>query len=153
MAQIAGNQGQVVGHGNGGDLNRDGKYATIATDGAGATIGFKAQTAVINIVKAVTVTDQSGGSQPMSGATLRYTLSVSATGSGTALDVVITDPIPANTTYKAGTLTLNGAILTDPVDSDVGDIGGTSPGTVTVKLGDIVSASPGQTITFEVKID
>lgn len=140
-------------HGNGGDLNRDGKYATIAQDGNGATISFKGQAALLNIVKAVTVTDTSGGSQPMSGATLRYTLSVSATGSGSALGVVITDPIPASTTYKANTLTLNGTSLSDASDSDAGDVGGTTAGFLTVKLGDMISSTTVQTISFEVKID
>ena len=141
------------GHGNGGDADRDGKYAVTARDGNSNSIGFRAQSLEVNIVKSSTVIDRSGGSQPASGATIRYSISVSATGSGTASGVVITDPLPANTSYTAGTLKLNGTLLTDAADSDAGDVGGTTPGTVTVRLGDMTSASPAQVMSFDVKID
>lgn len=140
-------------HGNGGDLDRDGRYAVIAKDGSGNTIGFRAQTIAVNIVKSATVSDRSGGNQPASGATIHYALSVTASGSGTAFGVAVTDPIPANTTYTAGTLRLNGTALSDAADSDAGDAGGTTAGTLTVKVGDMTSSSPAQTITFDVKID
>lgn len=133
------------GHGNGGDINRDGKYAEFS--------GFNALSTAVNIVKSATVVDRFGGSQPASGATIRYSLAVSAAGAGTATGIVIVDPIPANTTYKTGTLQLNGVALSDPVDSDAGDFGGTTAGTVTVRLGDMSSSSPAQLITFEVKIN
>lgn len=139
-------------HGNGGDLDRDGKYAVIAKDGGNNTIGFRTQSLTVSIVKSATVSDRIGGTQPVSGATIRYTLSVSTTGSGTAFNVVINDPVPANSTYSAGTLKLNNASLSDAADSDAGDVGSSTPGTVTVKLGDLSSASPTQLITFDVKI-
>jgi uncharacterized repeat protein (TIGR01451 family) len=139
--------------GNGGDLFRDGKFATIANDGNGAAIGFKAKTAALSIVKAQAVADINGGSQPYSGSTIRYTLTASVSGSGSALGVLITDPFPANTTYIPGTLTLNGAPLTDGVDADAGDAGVTLPGVISVKLGDMTSATPPQVISFAVKID
>ena len=85
-------------------------------------------------------------------ATLRYTITVRVTGNGTATGVVITDPIPVNTTYVAGTLTVNGIARSDAGDSDAGDVGQTAPGTVTVDLGDLTSTSPVQTITFDVII-
>jgi uncharacterized repeat protein (TIGR01451 family) len=141
------------GHGNGGDANRDGKYAVIAKDGSGNTVGFIARSATLNVIKAETVTDQFGGSRPMSGSTIHYTLTATAGGTGTAMGVVITDPIPANTTYTTGTLKLNGAGLSDIAGDDAGDVGGTTPGTVTVSLGNLTSASSAQTITFDVKIN
>lgn len=141
------------GHGNGGDSDRDGKYAVIARDGGGATIGFNIEAAAVNVVKTVTVTDTFGGTQPLSGATLHYTLNVSATGAGTALDVVITDPIPANSTYLAGTLRLNGTALTDLGDDDAGNVGVTTDGTVTVTLGDMTGITPAHVITFDVRIN
>lgn len=84
-------------------------------------------------------------------ATLRYTITVTVAGSGTALNVVITDPIPANTTYTAGTLKLNGAPLTDVTGDDIGSVGG-GPVTVTVSLGNLTSADV-KTITFDVTIN
>ena len=44
-------------------------------------------------------------------------------------------------------------MLTDEPDGDSGDVGGTTPGTVTVNLGDVVGGSPFQTITFDVVIN
>ena len=89
----------------------------------------------------------------MPGATMTYNIGVSVTGPGTATGVVITDPIPANTTYTTGTLTRNAVSLTDVVDADAGDVGGTTPNTVTVDLGDLTAALPIQTISFEVIIN
>jgi uncharacterized repeat protein (TIGR01451 family) len=109
--------------------------------------------AMVNISKTAVVIDQYGGSQPITGATIRYTLAVTTVGTGTALNTVITDLLPANTTYAPGTLKLNSAVLTDAADADAGDVGGTTTSTVTVRLGSLTSASPGQTITFDVKIN
>ncbi len=139
------------GHGNGGDADRDGKYTLIAKDGA-ATLSFMALSAAVSVVKTAVVTDTLGGSLPMTGSTIRYSLAVAADGAGSALGVVITDPIPLDTVYTAGTLTLNGKGLSDAADGDGGDVGGTTPGVVTVLLGNMQAASPVQTIQFEVKI-
>lgn len=109
--------------------------------------------AMVNISKTAVALDQYGGSQPITGATIRYTLAVTTVGTGTALNVVITDLLPANTTYAPGTLKLNSAALTDAADADAGDVGGTTAGTVTVKLGNLTSASLVQTIAFDVKIN
>ena len=62
-------------------------------------------------------------------------------------------PIPANTSYTANSLILNGTPLSDGADGDAGDVGGTTPNTVTVDLGDMTSASPLQTIRFDVTIN
>lgn len=86
------------------------------------------------------------------GAILTYTITSSVVGSGTAAAVVITDPIPANSTYVANSLKLNSAALSDATDGDVGSVGGT-PATVTVGLGDLTNALPAQVISFDVTID
>jgi uncharacterized repeat protein (TIGR01451 family) len=86
------------------------------------------------------------------GATLTYTITATAGGVGTAVDVVITDPIPDNATYIANSLKLNGAILSDAIDGDAGNVAGT-PATVTVGLGDMTSATPPQEVSFEVTIN
>jgi uncharacterized repeat protein (TIGR01451 family) len=107
-------------------------------------------TLVVN--KSVTVMDQFGGTQPLPGATLRYTITVSVSGSGSANSVVITDPLPLDTTYTANSLRLNSALLTDVVDGDAGEQAG-APGTVTIRLGTLTNASPLQTIVFDVRIN
>jgi uncharacterized repeat protein (TIGR01451 family) len=106
----------------------------------------------LSAVKAQTVQDPFGGTQPIPGATITYQVVVTATGSGTALGAALTDEIPASTTYVAGSLTLNGAPLTDTADGDVGAFA-TGPARIGVNLGDLTAASGPQTIAFSVTID
>jgi len=108
---------------------------------------------VVSLVKSATIVDQFGGTEPVPGATITYAIVVSVTGSGTAQGVIITDPVPGNTTYTAGTLNLNSGALTDIGGDDAGDVGTTTAGTVTVSLGNLAALSPVQTITFDVTID
>lgn len=104
--------------------------------------------------KSALVVDQFGGSAPTPGATITYTITVSVTGTGTATAAGVTDPIPANTTYQPGSLTLNGAALSDAADADEGAFNNTPPnGEVSVTLGDLVEADGIQTITFSVQIN
>jgi len=124
---------------SGGTDNTTGTYAVSGTS--------------IALLKSVVIADPSGGTRPVPGATMTYSIDASAAGTATASGVVITDPLPANTTYSAGTLSLNAAPLTDGADADAGDVGGTTPNTVTVYLGDLTPASPVQTIAFEVIIN
>ncbi|MFD2311960.1 isopeptide-forming domain-containing fimbrial protein [Microbulbifer halophilus] len=49
----------------------------------------------------------------MAGDTLRYTLSVENTGDENIVDAILRDQVPANTTYVAGSTTLNGAEISD----------------------------------------
>jgi uncharacterized repeat protein (TIGR01451 family) len=112
-----------------------------------------ALSAQVAILKSAVVVDPYGGSQPVAGATITYSLSVIATGTGTTNDVTVGDAIPLNTTYTPGTLMLNGSLVTDAVDGDSGDMGGTTPGAITMTLGDVAVGGPDQTITFTVTID
>jgi uncharacterized repeat protein (TIGR01451 family) len=132
-----------------------GADAVIGTSGGGNsdTGTYIVSNVIVGVVKSATVTDQFGGAQPIPGATITYTLTVSFSGSGTAEAVMITDSVPAYTTYAAGTLALNGASLTDALDGDAGDVGGTTAGVVTVSLGDIPAGSADQTIVFSVVIN
>ena len=129
--------------------------AVVGTSGGrGDDIGTYVVSAVgISVVKSASVRDPFGGTEPVPGAVITYSIAVTASGSGTALGVVITDPIPADTTYNPGTLTLNAGPLTDEADADAGDVGQTEPDTVTVALGDLSAALPAQTITFDVTIN
>ena len=126
---------------NGGNLETQGSYRIVALS------------AQVAILKSAVVADPFGGSQPVAGAIITYALSVIATGTGITNDVVVSDAIPLNTTYNPGTLMLNSTPVTDAVDGDPGDMGGTTPGTITVSIGDVAVGGPGQTITFTVTID
>lgn len=124
------------------------------TGGSGSGIGiYEVSSVTVSLIKSVSIADPFGGTEPFPGAVLTYSVVVTVAGSGTALGVVLTDPIPADTTYNAGTLTLNGGPLTDAGGDDAGDVGATTPGTVTVNLGDLTAASPAQTIAFDVTIN
>ena len=110
---------------------------------------------VVSMVKSASVVDQFGGAQPVPGAVITYSIVVTVTGTGTAAALVVSDAVPADTTYNTGTLTLNaGAPLTEIADTDPGEVTG-APGTetVSVTLGDLTSASPVQTISFDVTIN
>ena len=107
---------------------------------------------LLSAVKSQAVQDPFGGSQPIPGAAIAYQIVVTATGTGTALGAAFTDPIPANTTYVAGSLRLNGAPLTDSVDGDSGSFA-LSPTRVAVSLGDLTTAAGPQTIDFRVTIN
>lgn len=117
------------------------------------TDAFIVASAVVSSVKSVSILDPSGGRDPITGSVLTYTIAVTLSGSGTALNVVITDPVPAHTTYMPGTLTIDTGTLTDAADADSGDYGATTPGTVTVSLGNLTSTSPVHTITFKAVIN
>lgn len=110
---------------------------------------------VVSLVKSASVVDQFGGTEPVPGAVITYSIVVTVSGTGTAASLVVTDAVPADTTYNTGTLTLNsGAPFTEVADTDAGEVTG-APGaeTVSVTLGDLDSTSPVQTISFDVTIN
>lgn len=114
---------------------------------------YQVSALVVSILKGSTIVDPFGTAEPVPGAVVTYTLTVRATGTGTAKGVTVTDPIPANTTYKTGSLTFNGVSLSDSKDADAGDVGGTTPDTATVTVGDLTQAMGAQTVTFKVTIN
>jgi uncharacterized repeat protein (TIGR01451 family) len=103
--------------------------------------------------KAQTVTDPFGGSEVVPGSVIHYTITISATGTATASNVVITDPIPANTTYDAASIEYNNAARTDAADADNCDFNVTNAGQVTCTLPNITGGDPAITIEFEVVIN
>lgn len=91
------------------------------------------------------------GAQPP-GAALTYTMTVSNDGTADASSVVLTDNVPANTTFVAGSITLNGTPQTDAGGDDSGDFNATTGGAVTVSVGTLASGASA-TITFQVTIN
>jgi len=133
----------------------NGTDAVVGTTGADGEVTGEYLVAgiALNAVKSQTVADQFGGTRPVPGARINYTIVVSATGSGSALAAVFTDDIPANTSYVPGTLRLNSAVLSDAVDVDAGDFSTTPNAHVSVQLGSLTQASGSQTIQFAVTIN
>jgi uncharacterized repeat protein (TIGR01451 family) len=107
----------------------------------------------ISAVKSQAVSDQFGGARPIPGATITYQIVVTASGTGIALGAAFNDAIPADTTYVAGSASLNGTGLTDPADADAGTFVTSPAPAVAVALGDLTAASGPQTIVFSVTID
>lgn len=110
---------------------------------------YRVQQASIGFVKSAVVLDPFGQTSAMPGAFITYTLAVTISGSGSIANLRIADTIPAGTTYRAGTLTLDGGALTDGVDGDAGNFTGTG---IAVSLGN-VPAGAQHNVTFQVKID
>ena len=108
---------------------------------------------LVSIVKAQLVTDQFGGTEPIPGATITYTITVNVTSAGTATASVVRDAIPTFTTYAPGSITLNGVAVSDLIDGDAGEFDTSGTPSVVVRLGDITSADGPQTIVFDVVID
>ena len=124
-----------------------------ASGGDAASSGAYVAGAIqVSAVKSQVVSDQFGGTQPIPGARITYQIVVTPSGVGTAQNAAITDDIPANTTYVAGTLRLNGAVLSDGADGDAGQFQ-LSPAQVRVALGDLTQASGAQTVQFAVTIN
>ena len=107
----------------------------------------------LTAVKSQTVVDQFGGARPVPGARINYSIVVNLTGSGSAVNAVFSDNVPANTTYVPGTLRLNATVLSDGADADAGDFSTTPAAHVRVALGNLTAASGPQTVTFAVTIN
>ncbi len=118
-----------------------------ADDSAKALI--TAALASVTLTKSAVVSDIWGGTKAVPGSTIKYTITATVNGTGTATNLHITDVIPTGTTYSAGTLKLGTAALTDAVDSDVGTA---SASGVDVALGDVAGGST-KSVEFSVTIN
>lgn len=127
--------GDAVVGATGADAEDDGYYRLSA-----ATVAF---------VKSATVADPFGGTTRVPGSIITYRLVATVTGSASLANLRIADPIPAGSTYRPGTLTLEGAPLSDAADADAGDF---SAGGIAVRLGTLTGGMT-RTVTFQVAID
>lgn len=110
---------------------------------------FVVSAATVTLVKSAVIADPFGGSEPVPGATITYTIVATVAGSGTVSGLAVTDNIPADTSYVAGSITLGAAALTDAADTDAGDYNGTR---INVALGTVAGGQT-RTVTFKTKID
>lgn len=120
---------------------------------ANATGEYLVEALQISAVKSQAVLDTFGGSRPLPGARINYQIVVTATGTGAATTVNFSDSIPANTTYVAGSLSLNSVALSDTSGNDAGEYSTSPAPRVLVSLGNLTAASGPQTIAFAVTID
>ena len=133
----------------------NGTDAVVGTSGAdGEATGEYLVTGIaVNAVKSQAVADQFGGTRPVPGARINYSVVVTASGTGSATSSVFNDAIPANTTYVPGTLRLNSTVLSDATDADAGDFSTAPNARIRVQLGTLTAASGPQTIQFAVTIN
>jgi uncharacterized repeat protein (TIGR01451 family) len=131
-----------------GDSGTDALVGYTGADALGEG-GFVVSLVAATYTKSATVLDPFGGTNPIPEAVVTYSLVFDVTGIGDLTGAVISDPIPAGTTYVAGSLTLDGATLSDGDDGDSGSFTGSQ---VEVDLGD-VTAPTTHTVTFKVTIN
>lgn len=135
-----------------GDAGVDAVLGT--TGGTAATFGeYIVDDVAINVVKSQVVSDPMGGTLPVVGATISYTILVEVVSAGTATVATINDVIPTWSTFVPDSITLNGASLTDAMDGDAGEYDLTGTPAVVVRLGDLTQADGPQSIVFQVTID
>lgn len=123
--------------------------AVTGTTSARATLSVPltgADAPAVTLQKQQSVVAPGGGTTPVRGATITYTLTARFDGAVRA--AVVADPIPAGTSYVPGSLRLDGIALTDAADADAGALGG---GEVQVTLGDVAQPVR-RTISFQVTI-
>lgn len=126
----------------------DGSDAVVGRTGAAAAVSvpLTAAAAAPTLAKSQSVLAPDGSARAMRGAVITYTLA--AQFPGATEGAVIADPIPAGTTYLPGSLTLDGAALTDAADGDRGQVRADG---VSVALG-TVAAAVTHTVRFNVTI-
>jgi uncharacterized repeat protein (TIGR01451 family) len=120
---------------------------------------YVVSSAVVALTKtASNVVDPFGGATLVPGAVITYTLEVEVSGTGTAEALAITDLIPAELEYLAGTLAVSALPAGEEVDDDFAPVGIDNTGfdagtqTVTVSLSDVAGGAPVITITFDAAI-
>ena len=133
----------------------DGSEAVLGLSGgvSSATGEYLVDDLTISFVKAQQLGDPQGGSEPVAGAVVTYSITVAVQSPGTATAVVVRDPIPQYTTYVPDSLRLNGNPLSDAADADSGEFDAAAPATVIVRLGDLSQADGPQSVQFSVTID
>jgi uncharacterized repeat protein (TIGR01451 family) len=120
--------------------------STASDDDEGTLI---ASIGAVTLAKTVAIVNQFSHDDAIPGATATYSIVATVSGSGSVSNLVVTDPIPAGTTYKPGSLKLNGAALTDQTGDDAGQAGSSG---VSVNLGTMTSGAS-RTVTFSVTLD
>ena len=89
---------------------------------------------------------------PKPGDIVTYSIYGENNGSATAKHIVLTNPIPSNTTYVPGSMAIMGSSRTDASDGDSSDYNITAAGAVTFTWGDAPAGASG-TLTFQVQVN
>lgn len=145
----------ATGHGPAGT-----KFAGQGVGGSDAIVGTStaednalgtliAQIGTVTLTKTAVIANPFGGTDPVPGSTVTFSLVAKVAGSGSVNGLTITDAIPTGTTYAPSTLKLDGGPLTDATGDDAGSA---SASGISVAIGSAAGGST-HTVTFSVKID
>lgn len=116
---------------------------------ARATGGYVASGVGVAIAKSIIgVVDPAGGSTVRSGSVLTYRVVLTVSGSGLVQNLVVDDPLPANTAFVANSISVDGVAASDAIDADRADF---SAGVVRARFGD-TAAPVVHTIEFRVTV-
>ncbi|MDD3887099.1 MAG: hypothetical protein PHI35_09520, partial [Victivallaceae bacterium] len=106
-------------------LNLTATSALTPATSSTSTMTITIQAAVITFSKSATPV------APKPGETVTYTITWNNSGTAPGYMVVLTDAIPADTTYKTASMAYGGAARTDAADGDNADYNVTNPGKIT----------------------
>ena len=122
--------------------------STRATASLSFRVAIDSSADPITLLKAQAVSAPDGSAAPVSGATVTYSIQADFTGTSPIRAARFADPIPANTSYVAGSLQIDGVAMSDADDSDSGSFDGHA---VRITLGDVIAPAR-RTIQFKVSI-
>lgn len=134
-------------------------FADTGNDGTeNANNTYTVASATLAVVKSVAVISDpvNGATNPKAipGAIMEYTITVTNSSPTTAATAAtLADSIPANTTYVAGSMKLNGTTLTDAADADGGTTTGSPVTSVSVTAGTIAASGGVATVKFRVTVN
>ncbi|WP_379923289.1 hypothetical protein [Erythrobacter sp. R86502] len=130
----------------------DGGDAIVGTTGAQATARGELinGVAAVALIKSVVLRDPFGGTSAVPGTIATFTIEARISGTGAADNLIITDAIPAGTTYSPGTLALDDTALSDADDADAG-MASNAQG-IAVTLGNVAAQST-RKVSFDVVVD
>ena len=120
---------------------------------------FQVSGAIVTITKqTLSQLDPFGGATLVPGTVISYRITVTVAGSGTAENLVVTDPLPAELEYQPGTLAVSALPAGEDADDDFAPIGtdntgfDSGNGEVRVTLGDVAGGAGAITIDFDAAI-
>ena len=135
-------------------LGAGGVDAVVGGSRATATVvgGYIVSGFAVTVVKSVVgVLDPRGGAIIMPGSVLIYRVVVNITGAGTANNLALSDPLPLETAYNAGSIKVNGVGRTDAADADNADYS-VATRTINARFGNTVSPAS-HTVEFQVTVN
>ncbi len=98
----------------------------------------------------VSIVDSRGGASFEPGARITYRVVVTLSGSGTAANLAVNDPLPAELSYVPASITVGGAARTDGLDADNASF---SAGTVSVSFGNSIGPAALPAIQFQATLN